>query len=295
MGQFHRIQWIHERLVKKEYPNCKDISQAFEISRRQALRDMDYLRYSLNAPVEYNRGKSGYEYTEPFTLPTFFLRDQERERLEYLAAQYAIMPGKNSRELSALFQKITGDRAEKKKDFHFNPTDFEDIIGKAIAYNRKLNISYQKPNTSPEQRLIDPYRLFMRYKRAYLFAFCQKRLDFRIFLLERIKKLEISEETYSFHEDFYENYQLTALSFTRQRKYKADIYFSLKPDLTRFTEPEWDEHKHILTFSFVKSANLFQKLVNLDLDYPDFTFSILYPNWLREKFKTALKNILNHF
>ncbi len=256
---------------------------------------MDYLRYSLNAPVEYNRSKSGYEYTESFSLPTFFLRDQERERLEYLAAQYAIMPGKNSMELSALFQKIAGERVEKKSDFHVNPTDFEEIIGKAIAYNRKLNIFYQKHNASPEQRLIDPYRLFIRHKKAYLFALCQKRLDFRIFLLERIKKLEISELTYSFHEDFYENYQLTALSFTHQRKYQAEIYFSLKPDLNRFTEPEWDEHKHILTFTFVKSANLFQKLVNLDLDYPNFTFSIISPNWLKEKFKTALKNISHHF
>jgi len=294
LGQFHRIQWIHERLAKKEYPNCKDVSQAFEISRRQALRDMDYLRYSLNAPVEYNRGKSGYEYTEPFSLPTFFLRDQERDRLEYLAAQYAIMPGKNSKELSELFQKISGERLEAKKTLQYNSTDFEDVIGKAIAYNRKLNITYQKRYDSPEVRIIDPYRLFMRNTKTYLFAFCQKRRDFRIFLLERIKRLEISELSYAFHEDFYENYQLTARSFTRQQKYKARIFFSLKPDLNRFTEPQWDEQKNILTFSFVKSANLFQKLINLDLDHPDFTFSILSPNWLKEKFMVGFQNLIDH-
>src|SRR6056297_1670199 len=158
MSQFHRIQWIHERLLKKEYPNCKDISQAFEISRRQVLRDMDYLRYSLNAPVEYNRGKSGYEYIEPFSLPTFFLRDQERDRLEYLASQYAVMPGKNSKELSMLFQRISGERLEAKKTLQIHSTDFEEIIGKAIAYNRKVNISYQKRYGDPEERVIDPYR-----------------------------------------------------------------------------------------------------------------------------------------
>src|SRR6056297_4086197 len=182
MSQFHRIQWIHEQLVKKEYPNCKDISQAFEISRRQALRDMDYLRYSLNAPVEYNRGKSGYEYTELFSLPTFFLREQERDRLEYLAGQYAIMPGKNSKDLSELFQRIAGERLAAKRTLQVNSTDFEEIIGKAIAYNRKLSISYQKAFGDHDERIIDPYRLFTRNTKIYLFAFCQKRRDFRIFL-----------------------------------------------------------------------------------------------------------------
>ena len=294
MGQLHRIKWIHDRLVKGEYPNCKDICQAFEISRRQALRDMDYLRYSLDAPVEYNRGKSGYTYTEPFSLPTFYLKDREKERLEYLASQYAMMPGKNSKELSTLFQKIAGERIEKRKDLLLNTTDFEDVVGKAIAYNRKLNISYQKAHDKPEERIIDPYRLFLRNKKSYLFAFCQKRLDFRIFLLSRIKSLEISEQAYSFHEDFYENYQLTALSFTRQQKYRARIFFSLKPDLKRFTQPHWDEEGKILSFSFVKSSNLFQKLVNLDLDQPGFTFTILSPNWLREKFKSGLQKIIHN-
>ncbi|HPF17762.1 MAG TPA: WYL domain-containing protein [Thermotogota bacterium] len=294
MGQLHRIKWVHERLLKKEFPNCKDISQAFEISRRQALRDVDYLRYSLDAPVEYNRSKGGYEYTDSFSLPLYFLRDDEKDRLEYLASQYALIPGKNSMELSNLFQKITGEQKERKEHFQIHTSDFEEIITKAIAYSKKLVICYQKPSNDSEKRIIDPYRLFYRYNQSYLFAFCHERADFRFFLIERIKQLEVSQQSYSFHEDFLENYHLIATSFTRQKKYKAQIFFSLKPHLDRFTEPQWDEKNRILTFSFVNSSNLFRKLINLDTDYPGFTFRILSPQWLAEKIQHKLKTLSSH-
>jgi len=294
MGQLHRIKWVHERLLKKEYPNCKDISEAFEISRRQALRDVDYLRYSLDAPVEYNRSKGGYEYTDSFSLPLYFLRDDEKDRLEYLASQYALIPGKNSMELSNLFQKITGDQKVKKEHFQSHTSDFEEVITKAIAYGKKMTICYQKPSGHSEKRIIDPYRLFYRLNKSYLFAFCHERADFRFFLIDRIKQLEISQQEYTFHEDFFENYQLIAASFSRQKKHHARIFFSLKPRLERFTEPRWDEKKHILTCSFVKSSNLFRKLINLDMDYPGFTFRILSPQWLAEKLQHKLKTLSSH-
>jgi len=283
MGQLHRIKWFHERLLKEEYPNCKDLSLAFEISSRQALRDVDYLRYSLDAPVEYNRAKGGYEYTDCFSLPLYFLRDDEKDRLEYLASQYALLPGKNSMELSNLFQKIAGEKRERKEPFQIKTSDFEEIITKAIAFSRQLIISYQKPSGQSEKRLIDPYRLFCRFNKSYLFAFCRERVDFRVFLTDRIKELEVSERIYSFHEDFFENYQLIAASFTRQKKYTAQIFFSQKPDLYRFTEPRWDDSNQVLTFSFVKSSNLIRKLIDLDPDYPGFTFRVLAPQWLAEK------------
>ncbi len=283
MGQLHRIKWFHERLLKEEYPNCKDLSLAFEISSRQALRDVDYLRYSLDAPVEYNRAKGGYEYTDCFSLPLYFLRDDEKDRLEYLASQYALLPGKNSMELSNLFQKIAGEKRERKEPFQIKTSDFEEIITKAIAFSRQLIISYQKPSGQSEKRLIDPYRLFYRFNKSYLFAFCRERVDFRVFLTDRIKELEVSERIYSFHEDFFENYQLIAASFTRQKKYTAQIFFSQKPDLYRFTEPRWDDSNQVLTFSFVKSSNLIRKLIDLDPDYPGFTFRVLAPQWLAEK------------
>ena len=52
MSNLHRIQWIDAQIRAERFPNCSTIARKFEITRRQASRDIEYLRYSLGAPVE---------------------------------------------------------------------------------------------------------------------------------------------------------------------------------------------------------------------------------------------------
>lgn len=70
-GEFavERIVWLHKRIKDGYYPNAVRLSERFGISHRQAQRDCDYLRRKLNAPVEFDRSRQGYYYTEPFSLP----------------------------------------------------------------------------------------------------------------------------------------------------------------------------------------------------------------------------------
>ncbi len=64
-----RIQWLHEELVRGTYPNAARLAERFHISRRQAQRDIDFLKKQLGAPLEYNQHIMGYRYTKPFSLP----------------------------------------------------------------------------------------------------------------------------------------------------------------------------------------------------------------------------------
>ncbi len=64
-----RIQWLHEELVRNTYPNAARLAERFHISRRQAQRDIDFLKKQLGAPLEYDGRVMGYRYTKPFTLP----------------------------------------------------------------------------------------------------------------------------------------------------------------------------------------------------------------------------------
>lgn len=65
----HRIQWLHGELVRNTYPNAARLAERFGISRRQAQRDIDFLKKQLGAPLEYDQHIMGYHYTHPFTLP----------------------------------------------------------------------------------------------------------------------------------------------------------------------------------------------------------------------------------
>jgi predicted DNA-binding transcriptional regulator YafY len=63
----HRIQWIDAQIRAGRYPNARSLAAACEISRRQALRDFEYLRDSLGAPPAYAALHRG------FTLPPLIL------------------------------------------------------------------------------------------------------------------------------------------------------------------------------------------------------------------------------
>ena len=64
-----RIQWLHEELVRNTYPNAARLAERFHISRRQAQRDIDFLKKQLGAPLEYDGRIMGYRYTKAFSLP----------------------------------------------------------------------------------------------------------------------------------------------------------------------------------------------------------------------------------
>lgn len=64
-----RIQWLHDELTRGTYPNAARVAERFHISRRQAQRDIDFLKTQLGAPLEFDRHVQGYRYTEAFSLP----------------------------------------------------------------------------------------------------------------------------------------------------------------------------------------------------------------------------------
>ncbi len=64
-----RIQWLHDEISRGSYPNASRLSERFHISRRQAQRDIDYLKKELHAPLFYDQRYQGYRYTSSFALP----------------------------------------------------------------------------------------------------------------------------------------------------------------------------------------------------------------------------------
>lgn len=75
-------------MINNSYPNANLLSQHFEISTRQAQRDIDYMRDSMNAPLVYCNKQRGYRYEKEFILPSFFLSENEKTIVSSLAEQY---------------------------------------------------------------------------------------------------------------------------------------------------------------------------------------------------------------
>lgn len=69
MSANDRIQWFHKKISAGCYPNASHLSEKFDISHRQAQRDVEFLRKDLSAPLGYNSAKKGYYYTDDYVLP----------------------------------------------------------------------------------------------------------------------------------------------------------------------------------------------------------------------------------
>ena len=69
MSANDRIQWFHKKISAGCYPNAAHLSEKFDISHRQAQRDVEFLRKDLSAPLGYNTAKKGYYYKEDYILP----------------------------------------------------------------------------------------------------------------------------------------------------------------------------------------------------------------------------------
>ena len=48
---YQRMIWFHNRVAANAYPNAGTLAEQFEISSRQAQRDIEYMRDSMNAPL----------------------------------------------------------------------------------------------------------------------------------------------------------------------------------------------------------------------------------------------------
>ncbi|MGK0256975.1 MAG: putative DNA-binding transcriptional regulator YafY [Candidatus Azotimanducaceae bacterium] len=62
--QFRRLQALDVEIRDGRYPNCLSFSVDWEASQKTIQRDVEFMKYSLGAPIEYDRGKQGYYYTD---------------------------------------------------------------------------------------------------------------------------------------------------------------------------------------------------------------------------------------
>ena len=51
-SQFSRLLELDKRIRQGQYPNCLNFSADWEVSQKTIQRDIDFLRDSLNAPID---------------------------------------------------------------------------------------------------------------------------------------------------------------------------------------------------------------------------------------------------
>ncbi|MBS7294952.1 MAG: WYL domain-containing protein [Treponema sp.] len=216
-----RIVKIDELLQSGRWYTAKEIAKSIEdgsYSSRTIQRDIEYMRDTLNAPIESD--SRGYHYTEKnFFIKSIPLTEGEALSvaiLNPLLEQYRNTPLEN--QLRSVFQKITNclpDRITVDTSFlnpriTFIPDRIENIkpelfttIFDAIKKGVSISFDYrplQKPSFM--ERTIDPYHAVCQRGNWYVIGKCHDKEDVRIFSFGRMKNAVMTTEKFSIPKDF---------------------------------------------------------------------------------------------
>jgi proteasome accessory factor B len=203
-----RLQLIHQKLKDGLYPNTATLSEQIEVSRRTILRDIEYMRDQMGAPIEYSPEKRGFYYTEPsYMFPS--IQFTEGELIAVFVAEKALAQYKGTtyeKTLNSAFNKIVANlpkeititprTVDESLSFRTSASSNQDIsifsaLASAAIKKKQIEISYLVQNRNePTTRVIDPYHLTNFDGEWYLLAYCHLRKDIRIFMTSRIRQVK---------------------------------------------------------------------------------------------------------
>ncbi len=203
---YERYIWFHQRLKKQTYPSLRDLKERFDISQRQASREIQYMRDFFGAPIIYSPEEKGYCYEdENFELPGIWLSEEEIISLIISKRISSAIPNKESRtridaffdkiyrridvDITALEEKIS---IKNTRYYRVKPEIFEAVVF-GISRSRRLKIHYKSPyGGEASVRIVQPLHMLLYMGNWHLIAFCDKRKALRDFVLSRMREVEIT-------------------------------------------------------------------------------------------------------
>lgn len=204
---FERMMRIHDALKAGKYPNCSQLARSIEVSTRTVKRDVDFMKFRLELPIEYDAQRYGYFYTR--TVEQFpSIPVTEAEIFALLVAHKAIAQYQGTpfeQPLQAAFRKLTGqlndqcalslgnlEQALSFRPFAPDEADLEtfQILSRALQEHRTVQFLYKNLGADKAQtRRVHPYHLACVENRWYLVAHDPARNGMRNFAMTRMRRV----------------------------------------------------------------------------------------------------------
>src|SRR6516165_6173303 len=214
----NRFQEIFHAIKTGRYPNRTQLARSIEVTTKTIQRDLDYMRYQLGLPIEFDYARGGYYFTKPTAdLPLFQLT--EPELISVFVAQKALEAYRGTpfeQPLRTVFQKLQAatsnpgvkvsisweDLGSSISFRHFDAylpdmTVFADLA-KAIQIETVVEFDYKKLDAKGfEKRTVEPWHLACVSGQWYLLAYDPSRGARRIFVLGRMRNVSTTARAFS--------------------------------------------------------------------------------------------------
>jgi predicted DNA-binding transcriptional regulator YafY len=200
-----RLLGIITILLQKNKVTSPYLAEKFEVSRRTILRDLDDICMAGIPIVTTQGGDGGISIAEGYKLDKSVLTTDE---LQSIIAGLRSMSGiEKPANIERLVQKLSPEagmvvslRDSIVIDLasHYK-NDLSEKIGliKAAINTRRLiafDYYYSKGMT---HRVIEPYFIAFKWSAWYIFGYCAERQDFRVFKLNRLWGLSMTDAAFS--------------------------------------------------------------------------------------------------
>ena len=294
-----RLIGILSILLQKDKVTSAELAEKFEVSRRTIIRDIEDIN-KAGIPIVTSQGQGGgISIMEGFRIDrTLLSSDDMRSIISSLQSLDSVSGTNRYRQLMDKLSVSNTINADNQIIIDLATWDKNavstkiELIKSALEQKRIITFRYYSPERT-EQRSIEPYRLIFQWSSWYVWGFCVKRQDYRLFKLTRITELTKTEETFV-QRDIPE-YQCDKLRHT-----KGEISATVRFDKSakwrivdefgteNFTEDE--NGNVILRFTWSDKLSFYSYVLGFRENA-----EIISPAEYREEFLGLLKNITDKY
>lgn len=199
-------------LLRRDRVRAKELAETFEVSVRTILRDIDALNLAGIPIVTYQGPKGGIGIAEGFRLDKSVLTDDEMTTI--ITALRSLTTTLNSNKHEILIEKFKNTLStsqlnllnSKVNHLIVDLSPWErgsqikeklNTLHEAIENHKEITFNYVDSQGINTKRLVEPYSLVLKGQNWYLYGWCLKRKDFRLFKLMRMKDLKVSKDIFS--------------------------------------------------------------------------------------------------
>ena len=119
---YERFLWFKNEIKNGRHPNTKTLAQNFEITRKTAQRDIEFMRDRMGASLVYIPEQRGFAYKDnTYELPGFWLEEESLTSLLLAYRLVSAVPDKSLKTslrsfLEQLLEKISFQKQISLKD-----------------------------------------------------------------------------------------------------------------------------------------------------------------------------------
>ena len=203
-----RLIGILSVLLQKETVTAPELAELFEVSRRTINRDIETLCYA-GIPIRTKQGAGGGIYiARGYRIDRTVLTSKDMQTI--LAGLRSLDSVSGSSYYGQLMEKLqtgSSDLLSGKDSMLIDLSSWYKeslapkiaLIEDAIESRHRLGLDYYAPS-GESRRTIEPYYVVFKWSSWYVWGWCNKRKDFRLFKLNRMDNVILTDKAFDCRE-----------------------------------------------------------------------------------------------